>query len=568
MVQTLYSDNTFSYSTPTISSSYEAAKDAYNETIQAEQDILDLQNLGLSHGYIWDNMTYAAATNTIPVYPVGSYIASGMLVDGNRTITRNNSNTYGLNTWISTGGINLRYNAIDLMKLTTSNLEFYYPSTSSQGTKAISLGTNGAVNSLVFYGFNNSNKTMELTNSALNFYGSSTSTPDATLTSTGLVLSKGGIVAGTKGQSGYIYLSTENHPVGTNGITINDFEPTSSTEQWREVIGTNFGVTNAGTLYASNANINGAIEATSLDLSPDNVNNQTSTLEEIIGALSLISQEGVFERTSDVVPQEHKWYFLHDTINNSYEVQENVVFEYVATTDTSVVSGKTYYTRTGSGTEESPYVYDEVDNIVGNENPSSSSWYEYTAWNYYELVNLQPSIQNYISSHIKLVDGKLLIVNGSEQLKLSPDEGLIFSNGLGQVAQYGKNIVLGNLYETGIQIGEGPDYELTQDTTVNENKTYYIRTGNGTEASPYIYTEVSNPSSSANPKTQGWYQHINELGFYQGNERVAYINNKSLYITQTVVLEEMKIGNQQAGTWAWRIHEVNDKNNLYLKWLG
>lgn len=260
MVQTLYSDGTFSYSTPSISSSYEAAKDAYDEIVQAESVIEQFEELGLKKGYIWDNATYTPASGSIPVYPIGTYIASGILVNGNRSITHSNSNTYGLNTWISTGGINLRYNAIDLMKLTTSNLEFYYPSTSSQQKKAISLGTNGAINSLAFYGFNSDNKTMELTNDGLYFYNPSDgSTELASFTTNGLVLNKGGIVAGTKGQTSYIYLSTVNHPVGTNGVTINDFTPTSSTEQWREVIGTKFGVTNAGTLYASNAVISGTI---------------------------------------------------------------------------------------------------------------------------------------------------------------------------------------------------------------------------------------------------------------------------------------------------------------------
>lgn len=87
-------------------------------------------------------------------------------------------------------------------------------------------------------------------------------TADATLNVNGLILTNGGIIAGTKDQTGYIYLSTANHPVGTDGITINGFTPTASTEQWREVIGTQFGVTNAGTLYAKNAVISGNIAAT------------------------------------------------------------------------------------------------------------------------------------------------------------------------------------------------------------------------------------------------------------------------------------------------------------------
>jgi len=253
LTETIYSDRTWDYSTPTISSSYEAAKEAYNEAIEAGQTIAEFEELGLKQGYIWDNATYVAPSGSVPVYPVGSYIASGILVNGERSITHSNSNTYGLNTWISTGGINLRYNAIDLMKLTTSNLLFYYPSTSTQQKKAISLGTNGAVNSLAFYGFNSDNKTMELTNGALTFYDPSNGTSElAVLNTNGLILKKGGVKAGTANQSGFIYLSTENYgSYSINGST--------GISDWKEIIGTKFGVRADGTLYASNAVISGTI---------------------------------------------------------------------------------------------------------------------------------------------------------------------------------------------------------------------------------------------------------------------------------------------------------------------
>ena len=51
---------------------------------------------------------------------------------------------------------------------------------------------------------------------------------------------------------------------------------------------------------------------------------------------------------------------------------------YSASTDTSVEAGKTYYTRSGSGTAESPYVYTKVDSPTGN--PSTSSYFEMDAY--------------------------------------------------------------------------------------------------------------------------------------------------------------------------------------------
>lgn len=127
-------------------------------------------------------------------------------------------------------------------------------------------------------------RAMALTSSALAFYepgrtlinSSDTAYVNALLDSNGLVLKKGGIVAGTYDSSAsdvnqnYVYLSSIDHPVGVDGVTIGNFTPTSTSEKWRQVIGTKFGVTNAGTLYASNAHIEGAITATSLTIGSGN----------------------------------------------------------------------------------------------------------------------------------------------------------------------------------------------------------------------------------------------------------------------------------------------------------
>ena len=88
---------------------------------------------------------------------------------------------------------------------------------------------------------------------------------------------------------------------------------------------------------------------------------------------------------------------------------------------------------------------------------------------------------------------------------------------------------------------DGNEYVLTEDTTVVTGKTYYRR----------------------EPR----------LSFYRNAEdEVAYISGNKLYITQSVVLQQMDVGTPVAdgglGQWSWKVHEVNDENNLYLKWLG
>lgn len=76
-------------------------------------------------------------------------------------------------------------------------------------------------------------------------------------------------------------------------------------------------------------------------------------------------------------------------------------------------------------------------------------------------------------------------------------------------------------------------YELTQDTTVVEDKKYFIRSGEGTEEDPYIYTEVSEPSGD--PHDLGYYQ------FYDYSEDRCNIYRLSVDSPQLIV-EDAEFG--------------------------
>ena len=84
---------------------------------------------------------------------------------------------------------------------------------------------------------------------------------------------------------------------------------------------------------------------------------------------------------------------------------------FAASEDTSVKAGKTYYTRTGSGTSESPYVYTPVATPTGN--PSTSSYYEVVKVQYpFLLGDLKEGVRifdrqqtNILSSNVASVDG-------------------------------------------------------------------------------------------------------------------------------------------------------------------
>lgn len=164
----------------------------------------------------------------------GAHVASGK--NGN-SVTEGTISTYGYHALMGLTGISLNYDSAKVVDLnsTTPSLDFYQPPTISGSTV-----TQGK-------------KTMMLSANALRFYNPTDGTTEqAVLDTNGLVLKKGGVKAGTAGQSGFIYLSTENY--GSN-LTINSHQASN----WREIIGTKFGVDADGNLYASNATISGTI---------------------------------------------------------------------------------------------------------------------------------------------------------------------------------------------------------------------------------------------------------------------------------------------------------------------
>ena len=146
-------------------------------------------------------------------------------------VTPGTTSTYGYNTIMAPTYLGLRYNAINLAKLSTTEstpeLQFYFPSFSGssntpvQGDKGLTLGVNG-----------------------MNFYHTGSNTADATLNSNGLTINNGSIILGTTSgtAAGNVTLSNKNFTRSINGTSHNDL---------RFAIGSKFGVASDGTLYSS-----------------------------------------------------------------------------------------------------------------------------------------------------------------------------------------------------------------------------------------------------------------------------------------------------------------------------
>ena len=95
--------------------------------------------------------------------------------------------------------------------------------------------------------------------------------------------------------------------------------------------------------------------------------------------------------------------------------------EYALTSDTDIVKGKNYYTRTGAGTEESPYVYALVETPA---KASIATYYENTSE--IDLSNSARMDENYqafldkMDEFVALMQGKpsILLMNSKMQTKM------------------------------------------------------------------------------------------------------------------------------------------------------
>lgn len=169
---------------------------------------------------------------------------------------------------------------------------------------------------------------------------------------------------------------------------------------------------------------------------------QLGFVEDIVGVLSMIAEHGQFAPAQEDEVLENRWYF-EKTDDGKYEVVNDPTSVFHLTADTTIDTEKTYYTRSGSGTEEDPYVYTIVETPVAADLPT---YYE----KYYVLVGIDEAIQNYVSSHLVLLpDGLWLQANdNASKIQISTEQGsegvIIYGADNKPLAHYGSTTVIGD----------------------------------------------------------------------------------------------------------------------------
>ena len=167
---------------------------------------------------------------------------------------------------------------------------------------------------------------------------------------------------------------------------------------------------------------------------------------------------------------------------------------------------------TRSGTSPD-YVYTVVTNPVDAD-----------LGTYYEITSIDQAVESYVTSRLAVTSDGLWIQDPGMATKilLSSTDGVVL---------YGPNGSIIGKYGATAQVGDAAGFHIEMDGT--------------------------------------------ELGFYQADRKVAYISNQQLYITQSVVLQQMDLGitvnDGGLGQWSWKVHPngaTPSRNNLNLKWIG
>lgn len=282
---------------------------------------------------------------------------------------------------------------------------------------------------------------------------------------------------------------------------------------------------------------------------------QLSVVEDVVGTLTWISEHGT----------------------------------YVLTQDTEVVPGKHYFEKQGD-------VYNLIINPSGN--PSTEG--------YYELSGVDEAVTNYVATHLALTNEGLWVVNdsGSYKVLLSSEGMQVFDPDGLPVSTFGESIEFSS---TRPQHIGGDDAYITFYDSDNDGIPDAINIGgsNVTVLGNKSLADIASACDVAEEDRDYIRQHFkmdedgftvsenlngsetgvrvvlkgDRLSFYHGPAEVAYISDQRLYISQSVVLQQMDVGIKQTevdihgdpgkGQWSWKVHEnANGENNLYLKWLG
>lgn len=150
--------------------------------------------------------------------------------------------------------------------------------------------------------------------------------------------------------------------------------------------------------------------------------------------------------------------------------------QYTLTSDTDIVPGKTYWTRSGSGTEADPYTYAPVVNPVKTQ-----------LSNYYEISGVDEAMADYINTHLALLEDGLYVLSDNSGWKVRiANDGVYIIDPQGNTAtKYKDAVTLGN--DDGSQSYQYLDYHSMQ--LIDKEGSPYFYISDLRDSSGYVIIE-------------------------------------------------------------------------------
>lgn len=327
----------------------------------------------------------------------------------------------------------------------------------------------------------NSQLGAQFTASDLSFYKPGGQTASAVLNSNGLNIVEGSMILGSEDST------THRHP---------------------------FEVNSNGSLYAIDATIAGGITATSLTVTPNAVITDRLDNDAIeVGGRNLLSQNDMIVYPSGDTKAYHIDLTKPLQANTTYVIQLwdiNNILEagYIPTTDTEVQTDVAYYSRSG---EDPDYIYTLIEEPTGN--PQAQGWYVIGSSARSATINV------YYCNDTTISLAEWHIGGTEEHLE-------------------GK-------FTTSSIIVTPEDYHLTNDTTVNPNKSYYEYVND-------TYVLVENISEGVNPHDLNYYENRGSNGF-------IVIQKNTAATALTIGLLKLEQGNKATD---WTVAPEDTEENL------
>lgn len=192
------------------------------------------------------------------------------------------------------------------------------------------------------------------------------------------------------------------------------------------------------------------------------------------------------------------------------------------------------------------------------DNPHENGWLE--------IESIDESVSNFITTHMALVADGLVLRNGNTRVDLSTTDGVVlWANGK-KLATYGQDAIIGD--EMGFHLKatatELAFYDYRTKVAYISGDKLYI-----TKSVVLQQMDVGRPAGeidpqsavpvsnpTGDPQSQGYYEYNAETGYFLTTD-TSVVVGKTYYT--------VKLGK---GQWSWKVHDIQGSNNLYLKWLG